>query len=100
MLVKHGALGALARSNYFALVDSETCIACDACVDRCQVHAVWLENDVAIIDNGKCVGCGLCAYTCPADSISMAIREPDERAGTFATQKDLLQAMAQDTEAR
>lgn len=95
-LVKHGALGALAKSNYYALLDKDSCIACGVCVDRCQVGAIRVQDDETIIDRDKCVGCGLCASTCPNESITMAIREPEERIAPFPSQKEMLQAITKD----
>jgi ferredoxin len=95
-LVKHGALSALAKSNYYASLDKDSCIACGVCVDRCQVRAIRVEDDETVIDRGKCVGCGLCAYTCPTESITMAIRQPEERIAPFPSQKEMLQAITKD----
>ena len=50
---KYNNLTAIAHSNYYALVDSETCIPCEACVERCQVNAIQMEDDVSVHHQGS-----------------------------------------------
>ncbi len=66
---------AVAKSNYYAVIDADKCTACGICVDRCQANAVTV-NDYAEI--GDCIGCGLCVSTCPSGAISMVKREEAE----------------------
>ena len=33
------------RSNYRAVINSDECIACGTCIERCQVHAISEEDD-------------------------------------------------------
>ena len=60
---------------YEAKIDADECSACEDCLDRCPVNALFME-DTAIVDRDKCLGCGLCASVCPTESISMQLR-PD-----------------------
>jgi ferredoxin len=64
-------------------INEEQCSACEACLDRCPVGAITVE-DTAIVDRNKCLGCGLCASGCPSEAITMILRddaqEPFERA--------------------
>lgn len=62
---------------YEALVDGEACIACEACLDRCPVNAITVE-DSASVDRAKCLGCGLCAGACPSEAISLHLRADRE----------------------
>ncbi len=60
-----------------ATVDAEKCTGCEACVERCPVGAVRVE-ETAEVDRDRCLGCGLCAGTCPAEAISVVLREDRE----------------------
>ena len=87
---------AIAHSNYYALVDTETCTGCETCLDRCQVNAIQMEDDVSIIDGYQCIGCGLCVSTCPEEAIRMAQRKPEEMSAVFETQDEVLQTIAKE----
>jgi ferredoxin len=50
-------------------------VGCGTCVERCQMEALRLENEVAAFDDERCIGCGLCVSTCPTDSLAL-IRKP------------------------
>ena len=95
-ITKHRNPDAIAKSNYYAAVDEESCTACETCVERCQVGAIEMEDDIAIINQSACIGCGLCVSTCPAESISMARKTPDKASPIFADDMDLLQTLAKD----
>ncbi|MGA3086180.1 MAG: 4Fe-4S binding protein [Thermodesulfobacteriota bacterium] len=62
---------------YEAVVDEKECTACEACLDRCPVGAIQVEEK-ASVDRDKCLGCGLCATTCPMESITLILR-PDRQ---------------------
>jgi len=55
-------------------IDVDECIACEACVERCPVGAIVVE-DMAKVDRDKCLGCGLCAGPCPVEAIRMIVRK-------------------------
>jgi len=63
-------------SNYQAAVDSDTCSGCGECVERCQMKAVTLEDDLAMINPDRCIGCGVCVYHCPTEALLLLAR-PD-----------------------
>jgi len=65
------------QSNYFAVVDEELCAGCETCVERCQMEAVAVAEDVAVIDLDRCIGCGLCVTTCPTEAMRLE-RKPEE----------------------
>lgn len=62
---------------YEALVDAETCIVCEECVNRCPVKALTIE-ETAVVNRDKCLGCGLCAGVCPSEAIILHLR-PDKQ---------------------
>ena len=60
-----------------AVVDTESCISCEDCVDRCPVGAISVE-EVAVVNREKCLGCGLCAGICSSEAITLHLREDRE----------------------
>lgn len=90
--------GLIAKSNYYASVNMETCDGCEACTDRCQVGAIQVEEDLADIRTAQCIGCGLCVSICPTESISMIRKEPDALSPIFADDNELTQARSNDTQ--
>jgi electron transport complex protein RnfB len=75
---------AVAPSSYWATVDEDLCNGCWACVDRCQVDAIEInENMVAEIDYERCLGCGVCTSVCAPEALRLEKR--DDRIFTPAT---------------
>ena len=66
------------HTNYYAEVIEDNCIACEACVERCQMDAITVE-DVARIAAERCIGCGLCVTDCPSEAIAMRQKQPDDQ---------------------
>ena len=66
-------------SNYFAVVDEESCIACGICEERCQMGAIEV-TDTAQINLDRCIGCGLCVPTCDVDAIRMVEKQEADKA--------------------
>ena len=66
-----------ARSNYRAVVDKEECTACEACVSRCQMDAIAIDDGVAVIDRDRCIGCGNCVIACPAEGVKLEKKSAD-----------------------
>ncbi|MBN2029333.1 4Fe-4S dicluster domain-containing protein [bacterium] len=60
-------------TNYHASVDSEICTGCKTCIERCQVHAIRMNEElgVATIDIDRCIGCGICVSTCPSEALTL-----------------------------
>jgi electron transport complex protein RnfB len=66
----------LVSSPFVAALNVETCEGCGTCETRCQMEAVYLDNDKAALDLDRCIGCGLCVTTCPTESLSL-VRKPE-----------------------
>jgi len=95
-ITKYDSPGFIVRSNYYATKDVDTCITCLVCVDRCQVNAIKIENDLTVIDRERCIGCGLCVSTCTTGSISMVKKSPDEVPAVFRNELDMLQTIGKE----
>lgn len=66
-------------SNHYAVVDPSLCTGCEACVERCQMEALSLNDIAGIIDIDldRCIGCGLCVTACPTEALALAAK-PNE----------------------
>ena len=60
-----------AKSNYFADINKDDCTGCEDCLERCQMDAITLNNNIAVIDYDRCIGCGSCIYGCSLDVIRL-----------------------------
>lgn len=58
-------------TNYYAEVDIELCTGCETCVDRCQMDALTLIDDISVVNLDRCIGCGLCVPTCPSGAMQL-----------------------------
>jgi electron transport complex protein RnfB len=76
-LKKQPAPAAAVQSNYFAQVDSDACIGCGTCVERCQMEAVTIEEEKAVVQLERCIGCGLCVTTCGEGAMNL-VKKPDD----------------------
>jgi Pyruvate/2-oxoacid:ferredoxin oxidoreductase delta subunit len=71
----------LAKSNFVASIDQQTCIACGVCAnERCPMEAIVEEDGVYRVLVERCIGCGVCTSTCPTESITL-VRKPEGESG-------------------
>ncbi len=63
-------------SSFVAEYDSEACVGCGVCLDRCQMQAISDEGDKVSLNPDRCIGCGLCVSTCPTGALSL-VRKPE-----------------------
>ncbi|TFG23571.1 MAG: 4Fe-4S ferredoxin [Promethearchaeota archaeon] len=65
------------KSNYYAEVDSELCTGCCTCIERCQMNALSLIDDISVVNLDRCIGCGVCMPTCPSEAIHLLKKEKE-----------------------
>lgn len=70
--------GILAPSRFRIGLDVAACTGCGVCADRCQFHAITMEDGQAVIDLDHCMGCGNCAVTCPEAALALEEIRPAE----------------------
>ncbi|MCP4695119.1 MAG: 4Fe-4S dicluster domain-containing protein [Desulfobacterales bacterium] len=68
----------LVSAPFIAAAEPSECKGCGVCVDRCQMEALSMEDEVVVLDADRCIGCGLCVSTCPTDALSL-VRKPGSR---------------------
>ncbi len=68
----------VAHVNYCAFVDADDCQGCGTCMERCQVHAIAVLDDLAVVERDRCIGCGLCVTGCPHDAVKLERMGDDE----------------------
>jgi len=54
-----------------AVIDSEQCTGCEACLDVCPFEAIQMKDSKAFVIEENCSGCGVCADACPVSAIRM-----------------------------
>lgn len=69
-----------AYSNFYLAHDTEACIKCGACVDRCPMHSIVMDEETGypIVDSA-CVRCGQCAVTCPVSARKLVLKPEEDR---------------------
>ena len=67
----------LIYSNYYAEVDSDICIGCETCVDRCQMDAIQILDNIAKVDQDLCIGCGNCISSCSEQALTLIKKEKE-----------------------
>lgn len=77
----------VAPSTYVNRANTDRCIACGACVDRCPFGALTLEATVHV-DAVRCVGCGVCVPVCPVDALHLEKRPEGELPSVPETMDD------------
>jgi electron transport complex protein RnfB len=72
---KSEKLTELLATSYHAEVDIDLCTGCGTCVDRCQMDALTLIDDISVVNLKRCIGCGNCVPTCPSEAIKLQENE-------------------------
>ena len=66
------------RSNFCAQLNEEECNGCGYCIERCQMKAIRLVDEVITLNQFACIGCGNCVTVCPESCLTM-VRRSDSK---------------------
>jgi MinD superfamily P-loop ATPase len=50
-------------------INEKQCNGCSACLDACNVGAIYLVDNKAYVDQSLCTSCGNCIEVCPVQAI-------------------------------
>jgi Na+-translocating ferredoxin:NAD+ oxidoreductase subunit B len=96
-LNQHPRPAELVFSNYIAMMEPESCVGCQSCIDRCQMNALTMnDQDRAEINPDRCIGCGLCVTTCPSGALRLELKTGDQFRVPPITGSDQMMAMAKE----
>ncbi len=69
---------AIARADFFAVVDPDLCTGCGDCLLRCQFDALSIPDGFCEVQPARCVGCGQCSTVCTDEAIHLLRRPAGE----------------------
>ena len=98
-LKRHPVPAVVVSSPFVAALDTEVCIGCETCVDRCQMEALVMSEDHAVLSVDRCIGCGLCVTSCPSEALSLIRKPPGEQPVVPKNQKEAFVMRARAREA-
>lgn len=65
-------------SHYELNYDKDACIQCGACVERCPMQCITLDDEGYPQVDAHCFRCGQCGMTCPAGARTLSAKPQDE----------------------
>ncbi|MCX5993125.1 MAG: 4Fe-4S binding protein [Chloroflexi bacterium] len=65
----------MVNARYLVHIKEDDCTACEACLERCWMKALKMENGKLVRDEMRCIGCGVCMWVCPTDALYLEPRE-------------------------
>ncbi|HOP28848.1 MAG TPA: 4Fe-4S binding protein [Spirochaetota bacterium] len=82
-------------SNYFASIEQEACIGCEACKEICPMEAIFMNSaGRAEVNLDRCIGCGLCLMTCNYDAVKLNEKPEGNRKAVPVNTRDQMIQMA------
>lgn len=76
------------NSHYNLVYDKDACIQCGACVDRCPMFAISMDDEGYPTVDARCMRCGQCGMVCPAHARTLEAKPAEERLELPATMLD------------
>ena len=64
-------------------LDSEKCVGCTTCTQRCPTEAIRVRNGKAVIMQERCVDCGECIHVCPHHAMKARVDALDDVLGKY-----------------
>ncbi|RLB74003.1 MAG: 4Fe-4S ferredoxin [Deltaproteobacteria bacterium] len=80
-------------ANYYAEVNTDNCVACGDCAERCHMEAITVEG-AAVVDLNLCIGCGVCVPACDYEALSIKQKDPEAQTLPPETMVKTLMQMA------
>jgi Na+-translocating ferredoxin:NAD+ oxidoreductase subunit B len=62
------------NARWLVKINENDCTGCEACIPRCQMDALKMDNGKLTRDEKRCIGCGICMWVCPADALTLESR--------------------------
>ncbi len=66
-------------SNYTLQYDRDACVQCGACVERCPMFAISMDDTNHPTVNALCMRCGQCGMVCPVGARKLVAKPAEER---------------------
>lgn len=67
------------NSHYNLVYDKDACIQCGACVERCPMFAITMDDESYPVVDARCMRCGQCGLACPVDARKIEAKDASER---------------------
>jgi electron transport complex protein RnfB len=67
------------KTDFVISVNTDLCTGCETCLDRCQLGALSIPEDICVANTIRCIGCGVCAMVCPESALEVIRKEPSEK---------------------